>query len=1498
MESAGSEAESVTPTPRYNSSKKGWVKQAWKLGLIRSRVQQRKLEAGTSGSVSDTSVPAAHTNNSPDTSVTAALTFSGAGVTFHLDFGRCCGHGVGGTADEPWYFLVAGRERRGIAGGYGLTLVGCQSSKSETLHTLNKMPTGGGLECGGNVRLAVVLDVEAGTLTGRQEPSGRLITFATQSDELASSSVAPLKAACDAAKVERDQAREVLAEQMIDGGFESLCSCMRHFVAVTNAAAPMGGSNGEDREDVQRLAEARARLAALVNTGVVEGGPGWREKRALLELKPFVLGFAPDITERSWFTDTWRMSASLDAFTDHWGPLKMGPSSVASHSNESAVSSMNRISPTSTSNGSSPTTVTASSSGEDRKEEDEPLTTYGRHGMSQWKVPPQSDPIAVRGPNYLRDKKKYDSPAPYFPLLGLDLFRCPTKKDGGAGPMERICAHPRSLCQRALRPGVIPLPAAVDPEVAELVRLPPDEASSTHGGFEPTVCLTPPLEEPEEGSVEALEAATAKAYGLTAGQMPEDEAIPDQHVLAFNFMLPVGNFVAYFVRPPEALGDENEGGSDAHLRKLYDAFIRGDDDFRRKRLKMLSRLVEAPWIVKVAVGKGKKPAILSKHIEMHFTRGKNHMEVTLNVAKSQLGANILKVLLPASTKVEVDLAFILEGVSDAELPERTLAAVRITRPDVVHAPLLWSTTNNGQPLSTSKDVEKKKLDEEENVVAAEAPVTAVESADAMEKEAVKEAEVGASDTPSSSTPDNTLSEPTTLRITPKGHERAPSQPLEAVLSPPSAPTREADVVVELDLTNAAVVLEASELAALLSRLPHLKVLRVSDNERLCGDLGTGNRAFESPYRDSMLRKKPSDMSFGVRVGISWKNAPGNNGSPRGTQRQGSGSSLVRQLSSSGKNGSGSRLLVSFREPRAEAKHWQVLLRAFHEKAEKEDDAKMAAEVKSQMLETTKDSNDKSDKQSTQDEARDLAEAAGVCVSPDQSLRLRLTVADSFDPALLVANDDDSSFLKGMPLAGVVTSHEISVKYSRSSRNVTNSISVANASTTAKASGKNVYFLYFAPPDSLSEFVCVLKFGTSPPRTRAELLLNGVAASLGVATPSTTLLTREGATAASWRALEAEASALEGATAVTLAARLSEGRSTGTALLMEFVPGKKALREDGSSDNRTEMTVMSLSVAEELGAVFVLDLVVENCDRFPCAALNWQGNADNLIASSSGRVFAIDTILPKVSPSAEAAKQSSDACSSVVELVLGDDATATAALLRELSGGQSIDDSACESFRQGFRAALVRLEDLEEDLLVAQKALCMALAQCSEGAATCLRDSETAASMPPPPPASSSPPPSPPSSSPSCSSQATLSIAENTPPPGTSPPASPGSEVPEYEASDGFDEEPPTEIRGTSLDPSRGTTTTTAPIRRSSRLMSAFRRRRSSRAVRLSASASPSKRADASEDAETVVVNRGRLLDVRAIHSRYMSGSATQIECDFVSEWRQKVSALSWSWCPT
>ena len=205
--------------------------------------------------------------------------------------------------------------------------------------------------------------------------------------------------------------------------------------------------------------------------------------------------------------------------------------------------------------------------------------------------------------------------------------------------------------------------------------------------------------------------------------------------------MPWGNFVAYYLRPQTNITDDEEDSeglaSAKRVMDLYERFAFADDQFRNLRLKITPRVVEGPWLVRKAVGKGNKAAKLAEHIELTYHRevvmskgnstetyshdkdtaesdpevnlkdepqlreekakkslGK-YLEVEVNVSNSAVGNSILSVVAGYMSCVSIDLGMVIEGVEERELPERILGALRFHKLDI-NAPFLppWKGTDD------------------------------------------------------------------------------------------------------------------------------------------------------------------------------------------------------------------------------------------------------------------------------------------------------------------------------------------------------------------------------------------------------------------------------------------------------------------------------------------------------------------------------------------------------------------------------------------------------------------------------------------------------------------------------------------------------------------------------------------------------------------------------------------------------------------------------------
>jgi hypothetical protein len=147
-------------------------------------------------------------------------------------------------------------------------------------------------------------------------------------------------------------------------------------------------------------------------------------------------------------------------------------------------------------------------------------------------------------------------------------------------------------------------------------------------------------------------------------------------VWAFNLQVPSKDnhtAVAYFVT-----FDTIPEGS------LMDQFLKGDDAFRNSRLKLIANIVKGPWIVRTAVGE-QAICILGRAVSCKYSLEENFIEVDVDIGASMVANAIVHLAFGYITSLTVDLAFLIESQTEAELPERILGAVRFSELDPASA---------------------------------------------------------------------------------------------------------------------------------------------------------------------------------------------------------------------------------------------------------------------------------------------------------------------------------------------------------------------------------------------------------------------------------------------------------------------------------------------------------------------------------------------------------------------------------------------------------------------------------------------------------------------------------------------------------------------------------------------------------------------------------------------------------------------------------------------
>eukprot|EP00536_Pseudo-nitzschia_multiseries_P010664 jgi/Psemu1/307499/fgenesh1_kg.334_\ len=151
----------------------------------------------------------------------------------------------------------------------------------------------------------------------------------------------------------------------------------------------------------------------------------------------------------------------------------------------------------------------------------------------------------------------------------------------------------------------------------------------------------------------------------------------EEDTFLINFLLPFGNFVAYFSVPPLAEFPNKE------VANVWSNFVDGDQQYRDARLKLLPIVIDGPWIVKAAVGNGKSPALLGKVIPLqYFFRKpegtkKGIYEVDVIITASSIAKGILSVVKGHAKSLSIAFGLIIEAAKEEELPETVLSSFQI-----------------------------------------------------------------------------------------------------------------------------------------------------------------------------------------------------------------------------------------------------------------------------------------------------------------------------------------------------------------------------------------------------------------------------------------------------------------------------------------------------------------------------------------------------------------------------------------------------------------------------------------------------------------------------------------------------------------------------------------------------------------------------------------------------------------------------------------------------
>ncbi|KAJ7975060.1 Protein ENHANCED DISEASE RESISTANCE 2-like [Quillaja saponaria] len=112
---------------------------------------------------------------------------------------------------------------------------------------------------------------------------------------------------------------------------------------------------------------------------------------------------------------------------------------------------------------------------------------------------------------------------------------------------------------------------------------------------------------------------------------------------------------------------------------LLKSFVDGDDSYRNSRFKLIPYISKGSWIVKQSVGK--KACLLGQALEVNYIRGKNYLELQIDVGSSTVARGVVNLVLGYLNNLVIEMAFLIQANTEEELPEVLLGTCRLNHLD-------------------------------------------------------------------------------------------------------------------------------------------------------------------------------------------------------------------------------------------------------------------------------------------------------------------------------------------------------------------------------------------------------------------------------------------------------------------------------------------------------------------------------------------------------------------------------------------------------------------------------------------------------------------------------------------------------------------------------------------------------------------------------------------------------------------------------------------------
>ncbi|KAJ4980092.1 hypothetical protein NE237_010872 [Protea cynaroides] len=119
---------------------------------------------------------------------------------------------------------------------------------------------------------------------------------------------------------------------------------------------------------------------------------------------------------------------------------------------------------------------------------------------------------------------------------------------------------------------------------------------------------------------------------------------------------------------------------------LLESFINGDDSYRNSRFKLIPYISKGSWIVKQSVGK--KACLVGQALEINYFRGKNYLELGIDIGSSTVARGVVSLVLGYLNNLVIEMAFLIQANTQEELPEFLLGTCRLNHLDASKAVLV------------------------------------------------------------------------------------------------------------------------------------------------------------------------------------------------------------------------------------------------------------------------------------------------------------------------------------------------------------------------------------------------------------------------------------------------------------------------------------------------------------------------------------------------------------------------------------------------------------------------------------------------------------------------------------------------------------------------------------------------------------------------------------------------------------------------------------------